>query len=35
MHLDTTPWELDEVVDRVVAIVERARDAAGARGTPS
>ena len=24
-HLDTTPWDLDEVIDRVVAIVEEAR----------
>jgi cytidylate kinase len=24
-HLDTTPWTLEEVVDRVVAIVEQAR----------
>jgi cytidylate kinase len=31
LHLDTTPWDLDEVVDRVVAIVEdvRERDAHG------
>jgi cytidylate kinase len=28
VHLDTTPWELDEVIDRVVAIVEEARRAA-------
>jgi cytidylate kinase len=28
IHLDTTPWDLDEVVDRVVAIVEAARDGA-------
>ena len=26
LHLDTTPWDLDEVIDRVVAIVEGARD---------
>ena len=26
IHLDTTPWDLDEVIDRVVAIVEQARD---------
>jgi CMP/dCMP kinase len=32
IHLDTTPWDLEEVVDRVVAIVERARD--GDRATP-
>jgi CMP/dCMP kinase len=25
VHLDTTPWDLDEVIDRVVAIVEEAR----------
>jgi cytidylate kinase len=30
IHLDTTPWTLEEVVDRVVAIVEEARgDGAG------
>ena len=28
LHLDTTPWELDEVIDRVVAIVEDAREQA-------
>jgi cytidylate kinase len=28
IHLDTTPWDLDEVVDRVVAIVEAARGGA-------
>jgi len=27
VHLDTTPWDLDEVIDRVVAIVEEARHA--------
>ena len=27
LHLDTTPWDLDEVVDRVVAIVEQATSA--------
>lgn len=27
LHLDTTPWDLDEVIDRVVAIVEQARSA--------
>jgi CMP/dCMP kinase len=26
LHLDTTPWDLDEVIDRVVAIVEEARE---------
>jgi cytidylate kinase len=26
LHLDTTPWDLDEVIDRVVVIVEDARD---------
>jgi cytidylate kinase len=25
-HLDTTPWTLEEVIDRVVEIVERARE---------
>jgi cytidylate kinase len=25
LHLDTTPWDLEEVIDRVVAIVEEAR----------
>jgi cytidylate kinase len=29
IHLDTTPWDLDEVIDRVVAIVEQAREGAG------
>lgn len=28
IHLDTTPYDLDEVVDQVVALVERARDGA-------
>jgi cytidylate kinase len=41
IHLDTTPWDLDEVIDRVVAIVQAARggadDPAGipAHRTPS
>jgi cytidylate kinase len=35
IHLDTTPWSLDEVIDRVVAIVEQARDDAPARRTSS
>jgi cytidylate kinase len=39
IHLDTTPWDLDEVIDRVVAIVEAARDGADdpapAHRTPS
>jgi cytidylate kinase len=26
IHLDTTPWDLDEVIDRVVALVEEACD---------
>ena len=26
IHLDTTPWDLDEVIERVVAIVEQMRD---------
>jgi CMP/dCMP kinase len=34
-HLDTTPWDLDEVVDRVVAIVEEARAASPAQRTSS
>jgi cytidylate kinase len=34
IHLDTTPWDLDEVIDRVVAIIERVRDES-ARRTPS
>lgn len=32
-HLDTTPWTLEEVVNRVVAIVEDARE--GARQPPT
>ncbi|MBW8751703.1 MAG: (d)CMP kinase [Propionibacteriales bacterium] len=35
VHLDTTPWELDEVVDRVVAIVEEARRRAPSDRTSS
>jgi cytidylate kinase len=35
IHLDTTPWDLEEVVDRVVAIVEQARDGSGAHRTSS
>jgi CMP/dCMP kinase len=34
IHLDTTPWDLDEVIDRVVEIVERA-GADRAHRTPS
>lgn len=34
-HLDTTPWDLDEVIDRVVAIVEEAREASPAHRTSS
>ena len=30
-HLDTTPWTLDEVIDRVVQIVREARDGSGPR----
>jgi cytidylate kinase len=30
IHLDTTPWDLDEVIDRVVAIIEQTRDDHGA-----
>jgi cytidylate kinase len=33
-HLDTTPWTLEEVVDRVVAIVEEARDGAAQAAPP-
>jgi len=32
-HLDTTPWTLDEVVDRVVEIVEQVRSASGHRAS--
>jgi len=35
IHLDTTPWDLDEVIDRVVAIVEGARDGSDAQRTSS
>jgi cytidylate kinase len=35
VHLDTTPWDLDEVIDRVVAIVERARDGSDVQRTSS
>jgi cytidylate kinase len=35
IHLDTTPWDLAEVIDRVVAIVEHARDDAAAHRTSS
>jgi len=35
VHLDTTPWDLDEVIDRVVAIVEEARHAAATDRTSS
>ena len=35
IHLDTTPWTLDEVVDRVVALVEQAVPRAGARRASS
>jgi cytidylate kinase len=35
VHLDTTPWDLDEVIDRVVAIVEDARHAAAPDRTSS
>ncbi|MGY2874862.1 CMP/dCMP kinase [Marmoricola sp. URHA0025 HA25] len=35
LHLDTTPWDLDEVIDRVVAIVEDAREASPAHRTSS
>ena len=28
IHLDTTPYDLDEVIDQVVALVERTRDGA-------
>jgi cytidylate kinase len=34
IHLDTTPWDLDEVIDRVVTIVEHA-GAARVHRTPS
>jgi cytidylate kinase len=34
LHLDTTPWELDEVIDRVVAIVEEARQESAHRTSP-
>jgi cytidylate kinase len=30
VHLDTTPYSLDEVIDRVVALAERAREGADA-----
>jgi cytidylate kinase len=33
IHLDTTPWTLEEVVDRVVAIVEQVRD--GSHAAPA
>jgi CMP/dCMP kinase len=33
VHLDTTPYDLDEVVDRVVALVEDVRD--GSRDDPA
>jgi cytidylate kinase len=33
IHLDTTPWTLEEVVDRVVAIVVQARD--GSQAAPA
>jgi cytidylate kinase len=37
VHLDTTPWELDEVIDRVVAIIAQAvaTDDSAAPRTPS
>jgi cytidylate kinase len=35
IHLDTTPWDLDEVIDRVVAIVGQARDDAAGHRTSS
>jgi cytidylate kinase len=35
VHLDTTPWQLDEVIDRVVAIVERTCAGTAARRTTS
>lgn len=35
IHLDTTPWDLDEVIDRVVAIVEQARAGSPAHRTSS
>jgi cytidylate kinase len=35
VHLDTTPWDLDEVIDRVVAIIERARDGSDVQRTSS
>ena len=34
-HLDTTPWTLEEVVDRVVEIVEQARQETPGRRTSS
>ena len=33
IHLDTTPWTLEDVVDRVVAIVEQVRD--GSHAAPA
>lgn len=35
IHLDTTPWDLDEVIDRVVAIVEQARTGSAAHRSSS
>jgi CMP/dCMP kinase len=35
VHLDTTPWGLDEVIDRVVTIVEQARHESAAHRNPS
>jgi hypothetical protein len=34
VHLDTTPWSLDEVIDRVVEIVEES-DGRGAHRASS
>jgi CMP/dCMP kinase len=35
VHLDTTPYDLDEVIDRVVALVERATDRDSSRKASS